>query len=192
MIPTKGITHFITDTQSTTERVEEKEQTDKHGLGSAPSARKGVCDTVHSLCICRLSPACILCETSTKSTNNALVNPASVGQQVLAVAFLTFVDSLLCPTSIFSCLLQLTVSYPEQLSQADWSLLPSVLNCSLCLFSDLPSLVHFRSRGKSRPQSFVWVSRQNRQRDRLSGANTNENELLRIVSQAIDYDFLEM
>ena len=51
--------------------MEEKEQTNKHGLGSAPSARKGVCDTLHSPCICRLSRACIWCETSTKTTRNA-------------------------------------------------------------------------------------------------------------------------
>ena len=50
---------------------EEKEQTNKHGLGSAPSARKGVCDTLHSPCICRLSRACILRETSKKATWNA-------------------------------------------------------------------------------------------------------------------------
>ena len=58
----------------------------------------------------------------------ALGNPASVGQQVLAVAFLTSVDSLLCPTSIFYCLLLLTVSFSGQLSQADWSLLPYSVN----------------------------------------------------------------
>ena len=51
--------------------MEEKEQTNKHGLGSTPSARKGVCDTLHSPCICRLSRACILRETSTKATRNA-------------------------------------------------------------------------------------------------------------------------
>ena len=34
----------------------------------------------------------------------ALVNPVSVGQQVLAVVFLTSVDSVLCPASIFSLL----------------------------------------------------------------------------------------
>ena len=49
----------------------EKEQTNKHGLGSAPSARKGVCDNLHPLCICRLSRACILRETSIKATRNA-------------------------------------------------------------------------------------------------------------------------
>ena len=51
--------------------MEEKEQTNKHGLGSAPSARKGVCDTLHSPSICRLSRACILRETSTKATKIA-------------------------------------------------------------------------------------------------------------------------
>ena len=39
--PTSGITHFITYTQSTTERVKEKEEMNKYGLGSAPSAIKG-------------------------------------------------------------------------------------------------------------------------------------------------------
>ena len=58
-----------------------------------------------------------------------------------------------------------------------------LLSLCLCLLSDLPFLLHFRSCGLSRPQSFVWVSPQNRQRDRLSGANTNGNELQRIVSQ---------
>ena len=48
--------------------VDEKVQMNKHGLGSAPSARKGVCDTLHSPCICRLSRACILRETSTEAT----------------------------------------------------------------------------------------------------------------------------
>ena len=69
--PTRCITHFITYTQNTTERVEEKEQTNKHGLGSVLNARKGVCDTLHSPCICRLSRTCILRETSTKATRNA-------------------------------------------------------------------------------------------------------------------------
>ena len=37
----RGISHFFTVTKNTTERVGE-EQTNKHGLGSVPSARKGV------------------------------------------------------------------------------------------------------------------------------------------------------
>ena len=108
-----------------------------------------------SPCICRLSRAHILRETSTKLQRMlthlfALINPASVGLQVLAVVFLTSVDSLLCPADIFSLP---TVSFPGLLSQADCSLLPSFVNWSLCLLSDLPSLLHFRSRGRSRPQS---------------------------------------
>ena len=137
------------------------------------------CAALHAFAGYRgLSRACILREISTKSCNAdssldcilALVNPTTVGQQVLAVVFLTFVDSLLCPTSIFSQ--------------------PPVLFCLpssiLSLFSLRPSfspplLVSWEI---SPPCSFVWVSRPNRQRDRLSGANTNGNELLRIVSQS--------
>ena len=50
----------------------------------------------------------------------------------------------------------------------------SVLRCRLplCLLSDHRSLLHFRSHGRSRPQSFVWVSRQSRPRDSLTGAHT--------------------
>ena len=47
----------------------------------------------------------------TMLTSPRVVNSASLGQQVSAVAFLTSVDSLLCPASIFSCLLLLTVHY---------------------------------------------------------------------------------
>ena len=105
--------------------------------------------------ICRLSWACISRETSTK--------------QLGMLTYLWLSPSVDHPS-------------PGLLSQADWSLLPCPLNCSLCLLSDLPSLLQFRSRGRSRPLSFVWVSRQNRPRDRLIGANTNGKELLRIVS----------
>ena len=118
----------------------------------------------------------------------ALVNPASVGQQVLAVAFLTSVDSLLCPSSHSHCLLLLTVSFSRQLSQAVWSLQPSFVNYSLSLSLSLFSRTFLPSTtsgltGDLDLRPFVWVSRQNRQRDRLSGANTNRNELLHIVSQ---------
>ena len=58
---TRGISHFTTATQNTIELVEGRTN-EQQGLGSAPSARKGVC---------RLSRACIFCETSTKDSNNA-------------------------------------------------------------------------------------------------------------------------
>ena len=41
-------------------------------------------------------------------------------------------------------------------------------------------------------RSFVWVSHENRQKDSLSGANTNGNKLLRIVSQWIKYKDLKI
>ena len=136
--------------------MEEKEQTNKHGLGSAPSARKGVLDTLHSPCICRLSRAYISTK-ATRNTNSSL-------------------------TVFLHCLLLLTVL------PLDCYLKPTVLLCSplstdslrlplstqpLCLPWDLLSLLHFQSRGRSRPQSFVWVSRQSRQRDSLTGAHTH-------------------
>ena len=78
-----------------------------------------------------------------------VVNPASVGQQLLAAAFRTSVDwSPLCSTLIS----WLTHS-------VDWSLC-SLLLCPLlfCWLSfpllwDLPSLVFFQSRGRSRAQT---------------------------------------
>ena len=120
-----------------------------------------------------------------------LVNPASVGQQVLAVTFLTSVDSLLCPASIFSCLPLPTISFSGQQSQNGWSLLSCSVNLlSFCLLSNLLSLLHFRSRRRSHSQSSVWVLCLNRQRDRLNGANTNGNELLLIVSLILERTFI--
>ena len=56
--------------------------------------------------------------------------------------------------TVFShCLLLPTVSFPGLLSQADWSPLPFFVNGSLCLLSDLLSLLHFRSRGRSHLQA---------------------------------------
>ena len=109
-----------------------------------------------------------------------------MGQQVLAVIFLTYVGSLLCPTSISllppsaDCLILWTANSSRLFSSA----FLCQLTVSLCLLWDLPSNFHFRSRGRSHSQPFVWISRQNRQRDRPSGANTNRNELLRIVSHS--------
>ena len=67
---------------------------------------------------------------------------------------------------------------------------PPLSTGSLCLLWDLPS--HFRSRGIFRPQSFVWISRKNRQRDRPSGTSTNGNELLRIVSLKYIFDMFSL
>ena len=87
-----------------------------------------------SLCICRLSRVCILRETSTK--------PQGVMTHLLTAQLPSF-----------HCLLLLTVSFSGQLFQADCSLLPSFVNCSLCLLWDLPPFLHFRSRRRYRPQA---------------------------------------
>ena len=101
----------------------------------SPKGKKGevFVTVLHgSPCICRLSRACILRETSTKPlgvlNHSSLVNPASVGQQVLAVVFLTLVDSLRCHASIFSLPSSADCVFSRQLSQADGSLWPSVVN----------------------------------------------------------------
>ena len=89
----RGISYFLMDTKNTTERVEEKEQT--IGLGLAPSARgrKSVQLSVHLQAIAGV----YLRETFSKPLGILthlleLVNPASVGQPVLAATFLTSVD----------------------------------------------------------------------------------------------------
>ena len=120
-----------------------------------------------------LCPAC----TRTKFWHLALVNPASVGQQVLAVVFLTSVDSLLCPASIFSlppsvdCVLLWTPISSRLFSSALLCQLPLSVFPGTFLPSSTSGLA-----GDLAVRPFVWVSRQNRLRDSLTGANTNGNE----------------
>ena len=49
--PTRGITHFFTDTQNTTERVEEKNKRTNTDLGQLQVQEDGVCDTVVQLSV---------------------------------------------------------------------------------------------------------------------------------------------
>ena len=126
-------------------------------------------------------------ENSHKATSNAdlilaLVIPASVGQQVLAGAFLTSVDwSPLCPViiSLTACF----VDWSLLLSSADCPsldcyLMPTVIFCSLLLTPS--SLVPSFPRpsglvGDLVCWPFVWVSRQNRQRDSVTGTHIHKN-----------------
>ena len=62
----RGISHFFTDTQSTTERVEE---TNKHELGLAPSARGG--SLWHFLCILWANANVYLIKNSHKASSKA-------------------------------------------------------------------------------------------------------------------------
>ena len=142
-----------------------KEQTNKHRLGSAPSAGRG---KWHVLCILWAN-ASVYSQSRLQSWHLlALVNPAAVGQQVLAVVFLTSV--------YWSPLFPILISWP--CPSLDCYLKPTVLFCSLlltvlfCLLSDHPSLVHFRSRGRSRMQA-LCLGLAPKQRDRLTGTHTH-------------------
>ena len=80
-------------------------------------------------------------------------------------------------SSFFSALL----SSPWLTCSVDWYLLLSVSfwfplsTDSLCLLWDLPSLIHLRLAGDLAPKPFVWVSRQNRQSNSLTGTHTHRN-----------------
>ena len=130
MVSDQGITDFITDTQNTTEKVEEKNKRTNTDLGQLH------CAALRAFADCRGRVTCVKLLQSHYQCWHflALVNSASVDQQVLAVTFLTSVDSLLClkPTGLF-CL--------------------SLSTDSLCFLSDLPSLLHLWSRGRSRLQA---------------------------------------
>ena len=158
----RGYLTIFTGTQHTTERVEEKnKQTNKHGLGSAPSARKGeVYDTFCAFC--ELTRACTQVKTLTKPL--AMLTSSHVGQSGLCRS-----------TGLSSCLSDFCSSlFSALLSSPDCLLLPTGLCCSLLLtaFSwDLPSLIYFWSQGRSWVQA-LW---QNRQRDSLTGTHTHRN-----------------
>ena len=166
--PTRGITHFFTDTQNTTERVEEKNKRTNTELDQLQEQERG---SLWHCAFCELTWAC----TRTKFWHLALVNPASVGQQVLAVVFLTSVDSLLCPAFIFSL-------PPSADCVLLWTAISSRLFCpplstdSLCLPCDLLSFLRFRSRGRSRPQALCvgFVPNQTKRfSDRHTHTHTN-------------------
>ena len=106
-----------------------------------------------------------------------MVNPATVGQL-----------SDFCWLSSLPCLHLLTTSFCWLCHSLDIYLKRTVFFClSLSTAPSIFSRTFFPSStsglaGDLVLRPFAWVSRQNRQRDRLSGANTNGNELLRIVS----------
>ena len=132
----------------------------------APSERKReVCDIFCAFC--ELTRACTRAKSLTKPLAMltcllALVNPASVGQQVLAVVFLTSILLSFLPyfhllTASSALLCQLSLSAP-------FCWLSIILTALSCLLSssapfcwlflwELPSLVHFWSRGRSCAQA---------------------------------------
>ena len=157
--PTRDITHFFTDTQNTTERVEEKNKWTNTDLGQLQVQEGG-------------------------SLWDNFVQLSKHYQAIMGVNFvwnfhkvIRHADSLDYPASIFSlplsadCVLLWTAISSRPFS--------STLLCQLALsvFSGtfLPSSISDLVRDLTlRP--FVWVSHQNRQRDSLTDANTNRNE----------------
>ena len=116
------------------------------------SARRLCCDTLHSLCICRLTLAWI----SSKISSKLLGMPTHLDWPSPTAAGL-----YLMPTGLFCCPMS-TAHCP---SPSSCRQLPS-LGSFFQLF-DSRSLAYFRSRGRSRFSGLCLVSRQNRQRDRL-------------------------
>ena len=99
-------------------------------LGQLQAQEREFCNTLHSPCICRLSRACILRETSTKATRN--VNSSlTVFPHCFLLLTVPPLDCYLTPT----CRLHLSVF---------------LCQLTLCLLGDLPFLPHLRSRGRSR------------------------------------------
>ena len=163
--PARGISHFFTDMQNTTEK-----RTNKQTRAWVSSkCKRGKSDTFYAFC--ELTWACTQAKTLTKPLAMltyllTLVHPAFVGQQVLTATFLTSVDwSPLCPTHL------LTDLFCRQVS--------SGLFCWLCPSLDWPlqlgpSFLHPSGLlGDLAHRPFVWVSRQNRQRDSLTGTHRN-------------------
>ena len=160
--PTRSITHFFTDTQSKTKRVGEKEQVNKHDLGSAPSTRKEVCDTVHSLCIVDYRGR-VFCTKLLQATINAdifprwLTRPTGLSSRLSDFCWFSSLLYLHFLTASFCWLSHSRDSYLEPTGL----FFPALSTALSNLLSNIPFFLHLRSRRRSRPQSFVLVSRQN-------------------------------
>ena len=111
-----------------------------------------------SPCICRLSWACVLRETSTKPLG------------ILTHLWLS----------------SLTASFCRPCPSLDSYLKPTVLFClpltidSLCLLWDLPSLLHFQSRWRSRPQA-LWVGFTPKQTKRFSDRHQHKRKWMQHI-----------
>ena len=102
--------HFFTDTQNTTERVEEKNKRTNTDLGQLQAREKGVCDTFVQLSM----------------HSQAMTGVYWNGTSTKPLGMLTHLLTALLPSS--HCFFLLTVSFSGQLSQADCSLLPFFVN----------------------------------------------------------------
>ena len=155
-----GVLHISLRTHKTQHTQPREKRTNKHGLGLSPSARRKKFETLlHSfLCICGLSRACIRVKFPQSYQERWLIVSSwptrSLDPQVLAVAF------SLQLTVLFFCSLPPSVDCP---------VLSTGFFCSaLGLF--FPRLLPVSS-GDLPRKPFLWVLRQNRQRNALAGTH---------------------
>ena len=131
-----GFRHISLQIRKTQPRMWRKKQTNKHGLGSAPSAKRG--KSIWHFC------AALRGFTGYRGR----VFCAKLPQNHLEYWLI----------SRLPCFHLFTASFCWLCPSLDSYLKPTVLFCPslsfgyLCLLWDLPSLLHFRSRGRSRPE----------------------------------------
>ena len=145
LVVSAGVFHISLRPQKIQPRGWKEEKTNNMDLGQFQAQEREFCVTLHSSCIRRLSPACILRETSSKGTNNADI-------------FSRWLTRPLCSSSGLSSRLSDFCWLPSRPcfhlllpSSADFCQIPlSVFLCqlTLCLLSDL-----FWSRRRSRAQA---------------------------------------
>ena len=152
--PTRGITYFFTDTQNTTERVEEKNKQTNMNLGQLQVQEGGsLCDTFVQLSVHLQAIAGMY---FVQNFHKVIRNADSSLDCLASIFWLCpSLDSYLKPTVLF-CL---------------------PLSTALSVFSGtfFPSSTSGHM-GDLALRPFVQVLCQNRQRDSLTGANTNGNE----------------
>ena len=161
----RSISHFFTATKNITERVGEKTKQNKRtntDLGQLQGLEKEFCVTI----LFSFLWACIFRETYTKATRNTNSSLSVFPHSLLLLTVLPL-DCYLTPTGLFCPPLSSTFSG---------------FSCQLTSLFSLTSLSSSTSNlaGDLKLKPFVWVSRQNRHRDRLPGAHTH------IVSHLIE------
>ena len=144
-----GVSHISSWLQGKQSREWEKRTKNKRAIWAwvNSSARRLSCDTLHSLCICRLTLAWISSEISTK----LLGMPTRLDWSSLTAAGL-----YLMPTGLSAVRCRLPTALLHLPS-------PTAFSASLFQLLDSHSLAHFRSRGDLDTKPFVWF-RADRQR----------------------------
>ena len=135
----RGIAHFFQATEIQSRELEEGTK-NKRGLGLTQVQEEELCNTLHSLYICRLTLAWISSEISSNYEECCLILTGLLPSLLLDSISCRLVSSLSgvdCPTAT------LCLSSPTAFSEF------------LCPTPDSCSLTHFQSHRRSRAQAFV-------------------------------------